>query len=105
MATPAPQRIEGGGMGVSGKRLGLAGLGVAVLLALAFWLGGRFGGGMSKSEVETGVADYIKGNPQIIHEALEEPRDRQYAKATGATRPAPDKTYPGARAGKDNGAT
>src|SRR3546814_9357461 len=50
MATPAPQRIEGGGMGVSGKRLGLAGLGVAVLLALAFWLGGRFGGGMSKSE-------------------------------------------------------
>src|SRR3546814_1207490 len=56
MATPAPQRIEGGGMGVSGKRLGLAGLGVAVLLALAFWLGGRFGGGMSKSEVETVVA-------------------------------------------------
>src|SRR3546814_17410965 len=65
MATPAPQRIEGGGMGVSGKRLGLAGLGVAVLLALAFWLGGRFGGGMSNSEVETVVADYHEANPQL----------------------------------------
>ena len=49
---------------------GLA-LGGILLLALVFWLGGRFGGGMSKSEVETIVADYIKANPQIIPEALE----------------------------------
>nr|WP_246427084.1 thioredoxin domain-containing protein [Sphingopyxis panaciterrulae] len=103
MATPAPQRIEGGGMGVSGKRLGLAGLGVAVLLALAFWLGGRFGGGMSKSEVETVVADYIKANPQIIPEALEAQRDREIAKAIGAIRPALEKPYAGAWAGNADG--
>ncbi len=90
-------------MGESGKRLWLAGLGVAVLLALAFWLGGRFGGGMSKSEVETVVADYIKANPQIIPEALEAQRDREIAKAIGAIRPALEKPYAGAWAGNADG--
>jgi len=104
MAVPAaPQRIDGGGMGESGKRLWLAGLGVAVLLALAFWLGGRFGGGMSRSEVETVVADYIKANPQIIPEALEAQRDREIAKAIGAIRPALEKPYAGAWAGNADG--
>lgn len=90
-------------MGESAKRLWLAGLGVAVLLALAFWLGGRFGGGMSKSEVETVVADYIKANPQIIPEALEAQRDREIAKAIGAIRPALEKPYAGAWAGNADG--
>src|SRR3546814_3482984 len=90
-ASAPPQRIEGGGMGETGNRLWLAGFGVAVLLALAFWLGGRFGGGMSKSEVETVVAAYIKANPQIIPEALEAQRDREIAKAIDAIRPALEK--------------
>src|SRR3546814_11884863 len=103
-ASAPPQRIEGGGMGETGNRLWLAGFGVAVLLALAFWLGGRFGGGMSKSEVETVVADYIKANPQIIPEALEAQRDREIAKAIGAIRPALEKPYAGAWAGNADGA-
>src|SRR3546814_1238462 len=90
-------------MGVSGKRLGLAGLGVAVLLALAFWLGGRFGGGMSKSEVETVVADYIKANPLIRPGALQAQGVREIAKACGALRAALEKPYAGAWAGNADG--
>src|SRR3546814_13577121 len=85
-AAAPPQRIEGGGMGETGNRLWLAGFGVAVLLALAFWLGGRFGGGMSQSEVETVVAAYIKANPQIIPEALEAHRAREINDRKGRDR-------------------
>src|SRR3546814_6893396 len=74
MASPHLSQIKGTGMeGVSTRIWGLA-IGGLLLLALAFWLGGRFGGGMSKGEVETIVADYIKANPQIIPEALEAQR-------------------------------
>lgn len=77
--------------------------GGALLLILAFWLGGRMGGGLSKSEVETVVADYIKANPQIIPEALEAQRGREVAKAIDAVRPALEKPYAGAWAGNADG--
>lgn len=78
-------------------------LGVLLLVGAAFWLGGRFGGGMSKSEVETIVADYIRANPQIIPEALEAQRGREIARAIDAIRPALEKPYAGAWAGNADG--
>lgn len=74
-----------------------------LLLAIAFWLGGRFGGGLNKGEVETVVADYIKANPQIIPEALEAQRNNEIAKAINAIRPALEKPYAGAWAGNADG--
>src|SRR3546814_9044450 len=60
MSAGRPPEIKGTGMGgVSTRIWGLA-LGGLLLLALAFWLGGRFGGGMSKGAGETIVADSIK---------------------------------------------
>ncbi|PZQ20995.1 MAG: disulfide bond formation protein DsbA [Sphingopyxis macrogoltabida] len=79
------------------------GLGAILLLAAAFWLGGRFGGGMSKGEVETIVADYIRTHPQIIPEALEAQRNRELAKAIDTIRPALEKPYAGAWAGNADG--
>src|SRR3546814_14197659 len=58
---------------------------------------------MSKGEVETIVADYIKANPQIIPEALEAQRNSQIAKAIDAIRPALEKPYAGAWAGNADG--
>jgi protein-disulfide isomerase len=78
-------------------------LGAVLLLGATFWLGGRFGGGMSKGEVETIVADYIKANPSIIPEALEAQRDKEMAKAVDAVRPALEKPYAGAWAGNADG--
>ncbi|MBA3940026.1 MAG: disulfide bond formation protein DsbA [Sphingopyxis sp.] len=77
--------------------------GAILLLAAVFWLGGRFGGGMSKGEVETVVADYIRANPQIIPEALEAQRNNEIAKAVDAIRPALEKPYAGAWAGNADG--
>lgn len=103
MASQRLPRIEGTGMeGVSTQKWGLA-IGGLILLAAVFWLGGRLGGGMSKSEVETIVADYIKANPQIIPEALEAQRGREVAKAIDAIRPALEKPYAGAWAGNADG--
>lgn len=104
-AMPAQRlpEIRGTGMeSVTTRTWGLA-LGGLLLLALVFWLGGRFGGGMSKSEVEAVVADYIRANPQIIPEALEAQRGREVAKAIDAIRPALEKPYAGAWAGNANG--
>ena len=96
-------QLKGTGMeGVSTRTWGLA-LGGILLLAVVFWLGGRFGGGMTKSEVETIVADYIKANPQIIPEALEAQQNREVAKAVDAIRPALEKPYAGAWAGNADG--
>jgi protein-disulfide isomerase len=95
--------IKGTGMaGVSTRIWGLT-LGGLLLLALAFWLGGRFGGGLSRAEVEAIVADYIRANPQIIPEALEAQRNTQIAKAIDAVRPALEKPYAGAWAGNADG--
>jgi len=103
MASQRLPRIEGTGMeGVSTQKWGLA-IGGLILLAAVFWLGGRLGGGMSKSEVETIVADYIKANPQLIPEALEAQRGREVAKAIDAIRPALEKPYAGAWAGNADG--
>ena len=103
MSARRPPQIKGTGMdGVSTRTWGLA-LGGILLLALVFWLGGRFGGGMSKSEVETIVAEYIKANPQIIPEALEAQRNGEIAKAIDAIRPALEKPYAGAWAGNADG--
>ena len=79
------------------------GIAAIVLLAAAFWLGGRFGGGLSKGEVETIVADYIHANPQMIPQALEAQRDKEIAKAIDAVRPALEKPYAGAWAGNADG--
>ncbi len=102
-ASPLPQ-LKGNGMDGGSTRMWivLAAAGV-LLLAAAFWLGGRLGGGMSKGEVETIVADYIRANPQIIPEALEAQRDGEIAKAIGAIRPALEKPYAGAWAGNADG--
>ena len=103
MASQRLPRIEGTGMeGVFTRKWGLA-LGGLLLLAAVFWLGGRLGGGMSKGEVETIVADYIKANPQLIPEALEAQRGREIAKAIDAIRPALEKPYAGAWAGNADG--
>ncbi|WP_260581284.1 DsbA family protein [Sphingopyxis sp. PET50] len=104
---PAPPPRGGGGHGTGGHALpapawALA-LGAILLLGAAFWLGGRFAGGLSKSEVETVVADYIKANPQIIPEAFDAQRDREMAKAIAAIRPALEKPYAGAWAGNADG--
>ncbi|UKK82771.1 thioredoxin domain-containing protein [Sphingopyxis sp. BSN-002] len=80
-----------------------AALGVIALLGATFWLGGRFGGGMSKGEVETIVADYIRANPEIIPEAFEAQRNKEMAKAVDAVRPALEKPYAGAWAGNADG--
>lgn len=102
-----PGRGNGGGGSGGGFALPAPGwalaLGAVLLLGATFWLGGRFGGGMSKSEVETIVADYIKANPQIIPEALSAQRDREMAKAIDAIRPALEKPYAGAWAGNADG--
>lgn len=104
-AMPAQRlpQVRGTGMdGVSTRTWGLA-LGGILLLAIVFWLGGRLGGGMTKSEVEGVVADYIKANPQIIPEALEAQRNGEIAKAIDAIRPALEKPYAGAWAGNADG--
>lgn len=98
-AAPAPRASS---TGLPAPLWMIAG-GALLLLAAAFWLGGRFGGGMSKGEVETVVADYIKANPQIIPEALEAQRNREIAKAIDAIRPALEKPYAGAWAGNADG--
>jgi protein-disulfide isomerase len=103
MAAPRLPQIKGMGMDGGSTRIWGIALGGLLLLAVAFWLGGRMGGGMSKSEVETIVADYIKANPQIIPEALEAQRNGEIAKAIGAIRPALEKPYAGAWAGNADG--
>lgn len=103
MAAPRLPQIKGMGMDGGSTRIWGIALGGLLLIAAAFWLGGRMGGGMSKSEVETIVADYIKANPQIIPEALEAQRNGEIAKAIGAIRPALEKPYAGAWAGNADG--
>ena len=99
-----PRGGSGGGGGFALPAPGwVLALGAILLLGATFWLGGRFGGGLSKSEVETVVADYIKANPQIIPEALSAQRDREMAKAINAIRPALEKPYAGAWAGNADG--
>ncbi|HMO77014.1 MAG TPA: thioredoxin domain-containing protein [Sphingopyxis sp.] len=97
-----PYRAPGGG-GPRTTALPLPawvlGLAAILLLGTAFWLGGRFGGGLGKAEVETIVADYIRANPQIIPEAIEAQRNKEIAKAIDAVRPALEKPYAGAWAG------
>jgi len=78
-------------------------LGLVLVLGAAFWLGGRFGGGMSKGEVETIVADYIRSHPEMIPEAFEAQRNKEMAKAVDAVRPALEKPYAGAWAGNADG--
>jgi protein-disulfide isomerase len=78
-------------------------LGAVLLLGATFWLGGRFGGGMSKGEVETIVADYIRAHPEIVPEAFEAQRNKEMAKAVDAVRPALEKPYAGAWAGNADG--
>ncbi|WP_447757730.1 DsbA family protein [Sphingopyxis fribergensis] len=96
-------QVKGVGMEDMSTRKWIMGAGGIVLLALVFWLGGRLGGGMSKAEVETIVAAYIKANPQIIPEALEAQRNGEIAKAIDQIRPALEKPYAGAWAGNADG--
>lgn len=106
-----PHRPSAGGTGRTGGSSARAlpapgwaiGLGAVLLLAAAFWLGGRFGGGLNKGEVETVVADYIRANPQIIPEAIEAQQSREMAKAIDAIRPALEKPYAGAWTGSADG--
>ncbi|WP_432769142.1 MAG: thioredoxin domain-containing protein [Sphingopyxis sp.] len=104
MAAPRLPQVRGDSIDGLSPRLAWAALaGIVLLLAAAFWLGGRFGGGLGKSEVEAIVADYIKANPQIIPEAIEAQRDQQVATAIDAIRPALEKPYAGAWAGNADG--
>ena len=103
MAAPRLPQIKGMGMDGGSTRIWGIALGGLLLLAAMFWLGGRMNGGMSKSEVETIIADYIKANPQIIPEALEAQRNGEIAKAIDAIRPALEKPYAGAWAGNADG--
>ncbi|WP_052071858.1 DsbA family protein [Sphingopyxis sp. MWB1] len=81
----------------------LGGGALLLLLIFAFWMGGRFGGGMSRGEVETIVSEYITANPEIIPAALEAQRDKEMARAIDAIRPALEKPYAGAWAGNADG--
>lgn len=103
MAAQRLPQVKGMGMDGSSTRTWGFALGGILLLAVVFWLGGRLGGGMSKGEVETIVANYIKANPQIIPEALEAQRNGEIAKAIDTIRPALEKPYAGAWAGNANG--
>ncbi|HET6537661.1 MAG TPA: thioredoxin domain-containing protein [Sphingopyxis sp.] len=87
----------------SGQTIGLAALALALLLGTSFWIGSRFGGGLSKADVETIVGDYIIANPQVIPAALESQRNREMAQAIDAVRPALEKPYAGAWGGNANG--
>ncbi|MCC2601191.1 DsbA family protein [Sphingopyxis yananensis] len=87
----------------SARTWALGGAALIALLGSSYWLGSRFGGGMSKADVETIVADYITTNPQIIPAALEAQRDREIAKAIDAVRPALEKPYAGAWGGNADG--
>ncbi len=78
-------------------------LGGVMLLGAVFWMGTRLGGGMSKGDVETIVADYIRAHPEIIPEAFEAQRSKEMAKAVDAVRPALEKPYAGAWAGNADG--
>lgn len=78
-------------------------VGTLVLMASAFWLGGRLNGGMNRGEVETVVASYIQSHPEIIPQALDAHRANQVAQAIDAIRPALEKPYAGAWAGNANG--
>lgn len=100
---PLPQ-ISGGGIeNLSARTLLIGGVAAIALLGATFWLGARFGGGMSKGEVETIVAEYIKANPRLIPQALEAQRDREIATAIDSIRPALEKPYAGAWAGNADG--
>lgn len=103
MSSARLPQVKGMGMDGVSTRSWAIGLGGIILLAMVFWLGGRLGGGMSKSDVETIVADYIKANPQIIPEALEAQRNGEISKAIDAIRPALEKPYAGAWAGNADG--
>lgn len=103
MAAPRLPQVKGTGMEGGSTRTWALAAGGILLIAAAFWLGGRMNGGMSKSEVETIVADYIKANPQIIPEAMEAQRGQEIAKAIDAIRPALEKPYAGAWAGNADG--
>lgn len=87
----------------SGRTMALAGITLALLLGTSFWLGSRFGGGLSKADVETIVADYITANPQVIPAALEAQRTSEIAKAIDSVRPALEKPYAGAWGGNADG--
>lgn len=103
MSAAAAPGISGNAVALSPRHWTIGGLALLALLGASFWLGGRFGGGLSKGEVETIVADYIRANPQIIPQALEAQRDREVAKAIDAIRPALEKPYAGAWAGNADG--
>ncbi len=87
----------------SARTWALGGAALIALLGSSYWLGSRFGGGMSKADVETIVADYITTNPQIIPAALEAQRGREIAKAIDSVRPALEKPYAGAWGGNADG--
>lgn len=103
MAADRLPRLNSMGTGGTATRTMVIAVGAILLLAATFWLGGRTSGGLSKSEVEAIVADYIKANPQIIPAALEAQRSGEIAKAIGAIRPALEKPYAGAWAGNADG--
>lgn len=86
-----------------GRTMALAGVTLALLLGTSFWLGNRYGGGLTKADVETIVGDYITANPQVIPAALEAQRNSEIAKAIDSVRPALEKPYAGAWGGNADG--
>lgn len=102
-AAATPVQHSAAFAGFSPRTWALAGAALVAMLGTSYWLGTRFGGGMSKADVETIVADYITTNPQIIPAALEAQRGREIAKAIDAVRPALEKPYAGAWGGSADG--
>ena len=82
----------------------LPALGLMALLALAFWLGGRWtGGAMTDAEFADKVRAAIVANPGIVPEALEAHRANQTAAAIADVRPILEKPFAGAWTGNAKG--
>jgi protein-disulfide isomerase len=73
------------------------------VLALTFWAGSRWGGGMSDAEVQELVRDTILANPEIVPQALEKHQANQISSAIDAVRPVLEKPFSGAWIGNAKG--
>src|SRR3546814_19362485 len=62
---------------------------------------GRLSSDPDRDRVERIVRDYLLAHPQVIPEAIEKMKQRQFAQANGATCAAYAPPFPGARSGRN----